>query len=63
MPTKNNGDVVPHTLAHTIIWKMAAMMNQAYWRVSVKPVTKFGDVEVDMTDLINILNEIENNNN
>ena len=60
MPTIDTGDVVPNSLAHTIIWKMSSMLKQNYWRFPSEPLNKLGDVKPDINKLEKVLNVIDN---
>ena len=60
MPTEENGNVVPNSLAHTIIWKMSSMLRQNYWRLPSQPQNKLGDIKPDLQKLEKVLNVIDN---
>ena len=59
MPTNETGEVVPDSLAHTIIWKMTSMLRQTYWRLSAPPENKLGDVKLNIKKLEKVLNIID----
>ena len=59
MPTDQAGNVVPENLAHTIVWQMATMMEQSYWRIGESPQTARGDVRIHLTKLQKVLDDID----
>ena len=59
MPTDING-LTPHGLAHTIVWHMAALLEQPYWRIPEKPLTKtMNNVQLNIAKLKIILDKID----
>ena len=59
IPTLDNGTFVPGTVAYNIVWKMANMLDQNYWRLSEAPVSKHGDVLLDTDKLGKALDEAD----
>ena len=58
MPTDSKG-VSPRGLAHTIIWHMAALLDQPYWRIPVNSLTKTNNVQLNIAKLKIILDQID----
>ena len=59
MPVDRTGHVVPPTLAHTIIWKLANMFGHIYWRIYEQACTKFGSLKITEEKLKNVLDSID----
>ena len=59
IPTHENGTFVPVNVAYNIVWKMANMLNQPYWRLSERPLTARGDVTVDLRKLQRVLDDVD----
>lgn len=59
IPTMENGTYVPDGMAFNIVWKMAYMLDQNYWRLSEKPVSRYGDVIVDTEKLAKALDQAD----
>lgn len=60
MPTNfTTGDPVPQGLAHTIIWKMAQLLQQPYWRLHERPLSNQGNVKIDLDKLARVLDIID----
>ena len=59
MPTTiSNGDI-PHGRAHTIIWKMAGLLEQPYWRIPIMPLAKSNNVQLNIAKLKGILDKVD----
>ena len=63
VPTTQEGRVVPHNLAHTIIWDMAENLELNYWRLPLTPLNNKGDVHLSIEILTQILNVIDEEHN
>ena len=59
MPINESGHV-PRHLAHTMIWRLARMFGQSYWRIFESALTAHGDVRINENKLIYILNRVDN---
>ena len=59
IPTHENGTFVPVNVAYNIVWKMANMLNQPYWRLSERPLSARGDVTVDLRKLQRVLDDVD----
>jgi len=59
LPVTKEGDITPDSLAYNIIWKMATMLGQTYWRMSEHSDNKFGNLFVNVTKLGHILDQID----
>ena len=58
MPITNNGDVVPKSLAHNIVWKMSAMLGQNYARLMERASNRYGDLTINITRLNDLIDRI-----
>ena len=58
MPITNNGDVVPKSLAHNIVWKMSAMLGQDYARLMERASNRYGDLTINITRLNHLIDRI-----
>ncbi|CAH1795262.1 unnamed protein product [Owenia fusiformis] len=62
VPMNDDGSVIPPSLtnSHTIVWMMANMIGQPYWRIRANPLDSKGNLEVDIDKLDAILKTIDN---
>ena len=59
MPTVvSNGDI-PRGLAHAIIWKMAGLLEQPYWRIPIMPLATSNNVQLNIAKLKGILDKVD----
>ena len=58
LPTSRTGHVT-RRLAHTIIWKMASMIGQTYWRIAVPPTDGFDNVILPVERLSQALDKAD----
>ena len=58
MPTYNNGSVV--AASHRIFWLQSLLLEHQYWRIPAHPVNSKGDVNVDVTQIIDIIERSRN---
>ena len=59
LPTDEHGGFAPRTIAHTIVWQMSNLLEQPYWRISEKPLTARGNVQLSISKLKTILDQID----
>ena len=59
LPTDEHGGFAPRSIAHTIVWQMSNLLEQPYWRISEKPLTARGNVQLSISKLKNILDQID----
>ncbi len=60
MPTKTDGQI-SNTLAHTILWLSAVMLEEQYWRICESPLNPQGDVQLSISKLKHVLDRIDQN--
>ena len=62
MPTGSDGEI-PRGLAHGIIWKMAGLLGQPYWRIPIMPLAKSimtsTNVQLNIAKLKGILDKVD----
>lgn len=58
VPTLYDGEDIP-SLPHAIFWAMADLLGQPYWRVPCASVNHQHDMEIDITTLNSILDQID----
>ncbi|XP_077862372.1 uncharacterized protein LOC144344177 [Saccoglossus kowalevskii] len=57
-PTLKTGQSV-EGIAERIFWYQSNMIGQNYWRIPVQPQNQWGDVEINIPDLLTVLDKIE----
>ena len=55
MPTLESGTVLPSYAAHSVFWKLALSMGHTYWRLVENPLTSEGNVSVNLTRLVGLI--------
>lgn len=58
MPTLDSGTVLPSYAAHSAFWKLAQTMGHGYWRLAEVPLTSEGNVSVNITRLVGLLDRL-----
>ena len=58
MPTSRTGHVT-RRLAHTIMWQMAAVIGQPYWRIALPPIDDFDNVILPLDRLTEVLDKVD----
>ena len=55
MPTLDSGTVLPNYAAHSAFWKLSRSLGHEYWRLVEPPLTSEGNVSVNITRLVSVL--------
>ncbi len=58
LPMAGPGEPIGN-IAHTIIWHMAQLLDQKFWRIHQKSESFFGDIDVDLIRLKKVLDKID----